>query len=57
MTINANHLAEETSPYLRQHSLNPVDWYPWGPIALKKLGVKTNQFYSPSAIQLVTGVM
>jgi len=25
-----NHLAEETSPYLRQHRDNPVDWYPWG---------------------------
>src|ERR1700747_1332319 len=26
----ANRLAGETSPYLRQHSENPVDWYPWG---------------------------
>jgi len=25
-----NRLAEETSPYLRQHRDNPVDWYPWG---------------------------
>jgi uncharacterized protein YyaL (SSP411 family) len=25
-----NHLAAETSPYLRQHAHNPVDWYPWG---------------------------
>jgi uncharacterized protein len=25
-----NRLAEETSPYLRQHAHNPVDWYPWG---------------------------
>jgi uncharacterized protein YyaL (SSP411 family) len=24
-----NRLAEETSPYLRQHKDNPVDWYPW----------------------------
>ena len=23
-------MAEETSPYLRQHADNPVDWYPWG---------------------------
>jgi uncharacterized protein len=29
-----NALAEETSPYLRQHAENPVDWLPWGPIAL-----------------------
>jgi uncharacterized protein YyaL (SSP411 family) len=26
----ANRLATETSPYLRQHADNPVDWYPWG---------------------------
>jgi uncharacterized protein YyaL (SSP411 family) len=26
----ANRLADETSPYLRQHRDNPVDWYPWG---------------------------
>src|SRR5947208_493578 len=29
-----NRLAHETSPYLRQHANNPVDWYPWGPEAL-----------------------
>ena len=32
----ANRLAHETSPYLRQHAHNPVDWYPWGPEALEK---------------------
>ena len=26
----ANRLANETSPYLRQHQDNPVDWYAWG---------------------------
>jgi uncharacterized protein YyaL (SSP411 family) len=25
-----NRLADSTSPYLRQHRDNPVDWYPWG---------------------------
>jgi hypothetical protein len=25
-----NRLLAETSPYLRQHAHNPVDWYPWG---------------------------
>jgi uncharacterized protein YyaL (SSP411 family) len=25
----SNRLADETSPYLRQHADNPVDWYPW----------------------------
>jgi len=26
---NYNHLKGEKSPYLIQHSQNPVDWYPW----------------------------
>src|ERR687895_199050 len=30
----ANRLANETSPYLLQHSDNPVDWYAWGEEAL-----------------------
>ena len=29
-----NRLAAETSPYLRQHMHNPVDWWPWGAEAL-----------------------
>ena len=29
-----NRLAAETSPYLRQHANNPVDWFPWGAEAL-----------------------
>ena len=32
----ANALAQETSPYLRQHAENPVDWLPWGPAALAR---------------------
>jgi uncharacterized protein YyaL (SSP411 family) len=32
----ANRLAQETSPYLRQHRDNPVDWYPWGAEALER---------------------
>ncbi len=28
--VTANRLGNETSPYLRQHADNPVDWYPWG---------------------------
>ena len=31
-----NRLANETSPYLLQHSENPVDWFPWGEEALSK---------------------
>jgi uncharacterized protein len=32
----ANALAAETSPYLRQHKDNPVDWLPWGEVALAR---------------------
>jgi uncharacterized protein YyaL (SSP411 family) len=32
----ANALADETSPYLRQHAENPVDWLPWGETALAR---------------------
>jgi uncharacterized protein YyaL (SSP411 family) len=31
-----NRLAKETSPYLRQHAENPVDWYPWGEEAFRR---------------------
>jgi uncharacterized protein YyaL (SSP411 family) len=31
-----NHLAHETSPYLKQHQDNPVDWYPWSSTALRR---------------------
>ncbi len=31
----ANALAAESSPYLRQHAHNPVEWLPWGPAAFQ----------------------
>ena len=31
-----NRLAAQSSPYLRQHSRNPVHWYPWGAEALDR---------------------
>jgi hypothetical protein len=31
-----NRLASASSPYLYEHADNPVDWYEWGPEALKK---------------------
>jgi uncharacterized protein YyaL (SSP411 family) len=31
-----NALAQESSPYLRQHAENPVDWLPWGPVAFAR---------------------
>jgi len=34
--MHTNRLANEKSPYLLQHSHNPVDWYPWGPEAFAK---------------------
>jgi uncharacterized protein YyaL (SSP411 family) len=36
MSRKPNRLATETSLYLKQHALNPVDWYPWGPEALAR---------------------
>src|SRR5512140_227607 len=35
-TRTANRLANESSPYLKQHAHNPVDWYPWGDEAFTK---------------------
>ena len=35
MAAAPNRLAGETSPYLKQHENNPVDWYPWGEEALE----------------------
>jgi uncharacterized protein YyaL (SSP411 family) len=34
-TPAANRLSGESSPYLRQHAGNPVDWYPWGEEAFR----------------------
>jgi uncharacterized protein YyaL (SSP411 family) len=31
-----NRLIHESSPYLKQHGENPVDWYPWGEEALER---------------------
>lgn len=35
-SAHENRLARETSPYLLQHKHNPVDWWPWGPEALRE---------------------
>jgi len=34
--MTQNRLANEKSPYLRQHASNPVDWFPWGEEAFIK---------------------
>jgi uncharacterized protein YyaL (SSP411 family) len=33
---HTNRLSQETSPYLRQHAENPVDWQPWDDEALAR---------------------
>jgi uncharacterized protein YyaL (SSP411 family) len=33
---HTNRLIHESSPYLRQHAHNPVDWYPWGAEAFER---------------------
>jgi len=40
-----NHLADETSPYLRQHADNPVEWFPWGPEALEKAATEDKPIF------------
>ena len=35
---NPNRLLKEQSPYLLQHSYNPVDWFPWCSEAFEKAG-------------------
>jgi len=35
-TLFTNRLSNESSPYLRAHAHNPVDWYPWGAEALER---------------------
>jgi uncharacterized protein YyaL (SSP411 family) len=36
VSLYANHLSNETSPYLKQHKNDLIDWYPWGEQPLKK---------------------
>lgn len=31
-----NSLSEQSSPYLRQHAHDPVDWQPWGPAVFER---------------------
>ena len=41
-TAHVNRLAQASSPYLLQHKHNPVDWWTWGPDALREAG-RTNR--------------
>jgi hypothetical protein len=38
--MSTNRLIHSQSPYLQQHAHNPVDWFPWGPEALRKAEVE-----------------
>lgn len=40
-----NRLINETSPYLRQHAHNPVDWYAWGEEALAEARAKDKPIF------------
>jgi uncharacterized protein YyaL (SSP411 family) len=40
-----NRLSQETSPYLRQHAHNPVDWFAWGPEALARAREKDRPIF------------
>lgn len=35
LSTKGNKLINESSPYLKQHAFNPVNWYPWGDEAFK----------------------
>src|SRR5437763_8193969 len=37
-----NHLANSSSPYLKEHATNPVDWYEWSDEAMQ-LAQKQNK--------------
>lgn len=41
----AKRLLKESSPYLRQHADNPVNWYPWGEEALEKAKRENKPIY------------
>jgi uncharacterized protein len=40
-----NRLFQSTSPYLRQHAENPVDWFPWGAEALSAARTKDKPIF------------
>jgi hypothetical protein len=40
-----NRLANEASPYLRQHATNPVDWFPWGDEAFELARAKDRPIF------------
>lgn len=52
-----NHLKDETSPYLLQHSENPVHWYSWCEEAFTKAKQEDKPIFLRLATAPATGVM
>ena len=52
-----NHLADETSPYLRQHADNPVEWTPGAPRPWTGPRRRTSRSSCPSGMRPATGAM
>ena len=53
----SNRLQKEKSPYLRQHSENPVDWYPWGEEAFQKARREDKPVFLSIGYSTCTGAM
>jgi hypothetical protein len=45
MNTKSNRLGLEKSPYLKQHAMNPVDWYPWGEEAFAKAAAEDKPIF------------
>jgi len=45
MNKKTNRLITEKSPYLLQHALNPVDWFPWSDEAFEKARVEDKPIF------------
>jgi uncharacterized protein YyaL (SSP411 family) len=43
--LTSNHLIHEKSPYLLQHTLNSVDWFPWGEEAFTKAAAENKPIF------------
>ena len=55
--MHVNQLAGSTSPYLKQHQHNPVDWHPWGDSVWEKLKLSNRWSSSASDTVRAIGVM
>ncbi|MCQ5375195.1 MAG: thioredoxin domain-containing protein [Methanomassiliicoccales archaeon] len=40
-----NHLAGSSSPYLKRHATNPIDWYPWGNEAFERARMENKPIF------------